>query len=78
MKGRLVEDVQNSPYLIRKGCDRFGENAGVAVLKALNSVGLFGSLRPMETDILAAAMISLSKGNLSGAHILRSKDIMRI
>lgn len=78
MKGRLVEDVQNSPYLIRKGCDRFGENAGVAVLKALDSVGLFGSLRPMETDNLAAAMISLSKGNLSGAYIFRSQDIMRI
>ena len=88
MKGRLDEDVQNlgyprlfilrPPSLIRKESDRFGEKAGVATLKVLNAAGLLGSLRPMETDILAAAMISLSKGNLSGTHVINSQDIKRI
>lgn len=63
--------------LIRKGSDRFGEKAGVAVLKALNAIGLLRSLAPMPTDAVAAAMIRLAKSGRQGAAIITGQDILK-
>ena len=63
--------------LIRKGSDRFGEKAGVAVLKALNAIGLMRSLAPMPTEAVAAAMIRLAKSGRQGAAIITGQDILK-
>ena len=86
MKGRLDEDVQRlcfprlyilrPPSLVRKGTDRFGEKAGVAVLKALNAIGLFRSWKPMPTEDVAAAMVRLAKNGQEGTRIITSQDIL--
>lgn len=63
--------------LIRKGSDRFGEKAGVAVLKALNAIGLLRSLAPMPTEAVAAAMIRLAQSGRQGAEIITGQDILK-
>ncbi|MBR1782745.1 MAG: NAD(P)H-binding protein [Bacteroidales bacterium] len=86
MKGQLDEDVQKlgfpsvfilrPPSLIRKGSDRFGEKAGVTILKGLNAIGLMRSWKPMPTEDVAAAMIRLAKADMSGNHIIDSQEIL--
>ena len=71
MKGELEEAVKRlgfpgcfilqPPSLIRKGSDRFGEKAGVVILKFLNSIGLMRSWKPIPTEDVAAEMIRLAK-----------------
>ena len=88
MKGRLDEDVQKlcfpgcfilrPPSLIRKGSDRFGEKAGVAVLKCFNAIGLMRSWKPMPTEEVAAAMIRLAKSGKAGTLIIDSQDILKV
>ena len=63
--------------LIRKGSDRFGEKAGVAVLKALNAIGLLRSLAPMPTEAVAAAMIRLAQSGRQGAEVITAQDILK-
>ena len=85
MKGRLDEDVAKlgfpgcfilrPPSLIRKGSDRFGEKAGVVVLKALNAIGLMRSWTPMPTEDVAAAMVRLAKSGKTGHDIITSQEI---
>ena len=87
MKGTLDDAVRELGFpgcyifrptsLIRKGSDRFGEKAGVAVLKALNAIGLMRSLAPMPTDAVAAAMIRLAKSGRQGAAIITGQDILK-
>ncbi len=86
MKGQLDEDVAKlgfpgcfilrPPSLIRKGSDRFGEKAGVAILKGLNAIGLLRSWKPMPTEEVAAAMIRLAKSESQGLHIFESQEIL--
>ena len=86
MKGQLDEDVAKlgfpgcfilrPPSLIRKGSDRFGEKAGVAVLKGLNALGLMRSWKPMPTEEVAAAMIRLAESVSDGLHIFTSQEIL--
>ena len=86
MKGELEEAVKGlgfpgcfilqPPSLIRKGSDRFGEKAGVAVLKAFNALGLMRSYRPMPTEAVAAAMVRLAKSGREGTGIIVSQDIL--
>ena len=88
MKGQLDEDVQKlcfpgcfilrPPSLIRKGSDRFGEKAGVAVLKCFNAIGLMRSWKPMPTEEVAAAMIRLAKSGKDGTLIIDSRDILKV
>lgn len=88
MKGQLDEDVQKlgfpgcfimrPPSLIRKGSDRFGEKAGVAMLKAFNAIGLMRSWSPMPTEEVAAAMIRLAKSGITGTHIITSQEILSV
>lgn len=85
MKGQLDEDVAKlgfpgcfilrPPSLIRKGSDRFGEKAGVVVLKALNAIGLMRSWTPMPTEDVAAAMVRLAKSGKTGHDIITSQEI---
>ena len=85
MKGQLDEDVAKlgfpgcfilrPPSLIRKGSDRFGEKAGVVVLKALNAIGLMRSWTPMPTEDVAAAMVRLAKSGKTGHSIITSQEI---
>ena len=80
MKGELDEAVKQlgfpacyilqPPSLIRKGSDRFGEKVGVAVLKAFNAIGLLRAYRPLPTEDLADAMISLAKSGEEGVRIV--------
>lgn len=88
MKGRLDEEVTKlgfpgcfilrPPSLVRKDSDRFGEKVSVAVLKGLNRIGLLRSLRPMDTEELAAAMVALAKEGGEGTRIIESQDILDI
>ena len=86
MKGALEDAVKGlgfpgcfilqPPSLVRKGSDRFGEKAGVAVLKALNAIGLMRSWKPMPTEEVAAAMIRLAKSDRTGVNIIASQNIL--
>ena len=86
MKGQLDEDVAKlgfpgcfilrPPSLIRKDSDRFGEKAGVAVLKGLNAIGLMRSWKPMPTEEVAAAMIRLAESVSTGLHIFAYQEIL--
>ena len=88
MKGRLDEDVARlgfpgcfilrPPSLIRKGSDRFGEKAGVAILKGLNAIGLMRSWKPMPTEAVAAAMLRLALSDKTGLHIIDSQEILSV
>ncbi len=88
MKGQLDEDVAKlgfpgcfilrPPSLIRKGSDRFGEKAGVAILKGLNAIGLMRSWKPMPTEDVAAAMIRLAETGQPGTHIIDSQEILSV
>lgn len=85
MKGALEEAVTGlgfpacfilrPPSLIRKDSDRFGEKAGVAVLQALNRIGLLRSLRPLDTADLAAVMIRYAKDGGAGTKIVEAQEI---
>ncbi len=87
MKGALDEAVQalgfegcfilRPPSLIRKGSDRFGEKAGVAILRACNAIGLLRGLTPMPTEAVASAMIRLAKSGRKGVEIIHSQDILK-
>ena len=88
MKGALEDAVKElgfpgcfilrPPSLIRKGSDRFGEKAGVAVLKCFNAIGLMRSWKPMPTEEVAAAMIRLAKSGKAGTLIIDSRDILKV
>lgn len=88
MKGALDEAVKKLGYescfilrptsLIRKDSDRFGEKAGVVILRALNAIGLLRSLAPMPTEAVAAAMISLAKSGRKGVEIISSQDVLKV
>ncbi len=87
MKGELEEAVKalgfpgcfilQPPSLIRKGSDRFGEKAGVVILKALNAIGIMRAWKPMPTEEVAAAMIRLAKSGKRETATVVSQDILK-
>ena len=87
MKGELEEAVKHlgfpacfilqPPSLIRKGSDRFGEKAGVVMLKALTAIGLMRSWTPMPTEEVAAAMVRLSKSGRRTTETIVAQDILK-
>lgn len=87
MKGELDDAVQRlgfarlfifrPPLLVREGM-RMGERVGIAVLGALNALGLFRSYRPMPTAQLASAMIKQALSADSGTHVLKRADIWHL
>ena len=88
MKGELEEAVKHlgfpacfilqPPSLIRKGSDRFGEKAGVVMLKALNAIGLMRSWTPMPTEEVAAAMVRLAKSGRRETQTVVAQDILQV
>lgn len=88
MKGALDDAVQElgfegcfilrPPSLIRKGSDRFGEKAGVAILNVFNAIGLLRRFTPMPTEAVAASMIRLAKSGREGVEIIDSQDILKV
>ena len=87
MKGELEEAVKKlgfpacfilqPPSLVRKGSDRFGEKAGVVMLKALNAIGLMRSWTPMPTEEVAAAMVRLAKSGRRATETVVAQDILK-
>jgi uncharacterized protein YbjT (DUF2867 family) len=85
MKGELEEDVRKlgfprliifrPPSLIRRESDRTMERVGVRVLRFLNRLGLFRSMQPMPTDLLAEAMLHAAGSSGKGEHYLEPQDI---
>ena len=85
MKGELEEDVRKlgfprliifrPPSLIRRESDRTMERVGVRVLRFLNRLGLFRSMQPMPTDLLAKAMLHAAKSSGNSEHLLEPLDI---
>ena len=88
MKGELEEVVKKlgfpacfilqPPSLVRKGSDRFGEKAGVVMLKALNAIGLMRSWTPMPTEEVAAAMIRLAKSGRRESKTVTAQAILNV
>lgn len=86
MKGRLEEAIKalgfqrfvilQPPILVRKGSDRSGENIGVNVIRFLNKLGLLRSQKPMPTEILADAMLRLSKSPKEGIFTFKGQEII--
>ena len=87
MKGELEEAVKKlgfpacyilqPPSLVRKGSDRFGEKAGVVILKALNAIGLMRSWTPMPTEEIAAAMVRLAKAGAQETQTVTAQAILK-
>lgn len=76
MKGELEEQVKGLHFnkitifqpgmLERKSSDRGGEVLGGKIIKFVNKFGLFESMKPLPTDVLAQAMINSSKIKSNG------------
>ena len=87
MKGELEEAVKKlgfpacfilqPPSLVRKGSNRFGEKAGVVMLRAFNAIGLMRAYKPMPTEEVAAAMVRLAKSSRPGTETIVSQDILK-
>lgn len=88
MKGALEDAVRDlgfegcfilrPPSLIRKGSDRFGEKAGVGILRAFNALGMMRGLTPMPTEAVASAMVRLAASGRKGTEIISSQDILKV
>lgn len=88
MKGKLESAVKNlafekllifnPPVLIRKGSDRPGETMAVKFISFFNRMGLLRSSRPLETGILAQAMINASKKQKNGIATYEGEAIRRV
>ena len=88
MKGELEEAVKKlgfpacfilqPPSLVRKGSDRFGEKAGVVMLRAINAIGLMRAWTPMPTEEVAAAMVRLAKSGRRTTETVVAQDILKV
>jgi uncharacterized protein YbjT (DUF2867 family) len=88
MKGQLEEEVKalnferldifNPPLLIRKNTDRGGERTAKIILGIFNSLGLFRSQKPLPTEELAKAMITVAKKKSPGIFKYRNKQIREL
>ena len=70
--------ILQPPSLVRKGSDRFGEKAGVVMLKALNAIGLMRSWTPMPTEEVAAAMVRLAKSGRRATETIAAQAILKV
>ena len=69
--------ILQPPSLVRKGSDRFGEKAGVVMLRAFNAIGLMRSWTPMPTEEVAAAMVRLAKSGRRAMETVVAQDILK-
>jgi len=87
MKGKLEEAVKalsftkliifNPPILIREDSERKMEIIGVKVIKFFNKIGLLRSQKPMETKLLAKAMIKAVQVLYNGQHSIEGQNILK-
>lgn len=87
MKGQLEEVVKalkfpkltifNPPVLIRKNSDRSSEVVGLKTIQFFNKIGFFYSQRPLQTEILAQAMINSAKTKENGIYSLKGEEIWK-
>ncbi len=85
IKGQLEEEVRalhfpkliifNPPALERKHSDRKLEVMATKALYFFNSLGLFKSVRPLPTGLLAMAMLNAVKTLENGEHAIINQDI---
>lgn len=85
MKGKLEVAVKalgfpsvsifKPPTLIRKGTERGAEVTTVKVISFLNKLGLLVWQKPMPTEVLAQAMINVSKTASPGVAVYESREI---
>jgi uncharacterized protein YbjT (DUF2867 family) len=85
MKGQLEEAVTalcfpclaifNPPILVRKESDRTGEVVAIKVFRFFNKLGMLRSQAPLQTDILAKAMLLIAKKQLPGITIIDNQKI---
>ncbi|MFD4704696.1 NAD(P)H-binding protein [Gottfriedia sp. NPDC058432] len=85
MKGQLENAIKslgfpkltifNPPLLIRKNTDRTMEVVSFKAIQFFNKIGIFRSLKPLATDILAQAMINSAKTKENGIFTLNGKKI---
>ncbi len=76
MKGELEQEVKNLHFnkmtifqpgmLERKDSERKAEVLGGKIIKFANKLGVFGSQKPLPTDVLAQAMVNSSKIKSNG------------
>lgn len=88
MKGKLEEAVKklsftkliilNPPILVRKGSERTMEVLGVQVIRFFNRLGLFKSQKPMDTTLLAKAMLASVQTLRPGQHGIEGQDILEL
>lgn len=87
MKGRLELAVKElnfprlvifrPPILIRKSTDRTVEVIGIKILKFFNKLGMFKIQTPLPTELLAEAMVNISKTKTNGFSKLRRVKILQ-
>ncbi len=85
MKGELEEAVKNLHFtkltifkpgmLERKNTERSGEVLGGKIIRFANHLGLFKSQKPLDTSILAKAMITSSKIKSNGFSEIQLNNI---
>jgi len=87
MKGQLEEAVKalgfqkvsifNPPVLIRKNSDRTMEVVGLKAIQFFNKIGIFRSQKPLQTEILAQAMMNSAKTKENGIFTLEGNAIWK-
>lgn len=85
IKGQLEDEVKalqfpkliilSPPALERKHSDRKLEVMATKALYFFNSLGLFKSIRPLPTDLLARAMMNAVKSLGNGEYVIQGQDI---
>jgi uncharacterized protein YbjT (DUF2867 family) len=88
IKGQLEDDVRtlgfakliifNPPSLIRKNSDRKMEVIFINILRFFNAIGMFNSIKPLETALLAKAMIYATKSLDEGAYAFTGPEIRKM
>jgi len=89
MKGTLEQEVKKLPfssiYLLQPGPleghraeERMGEKYGIKLMKSFNAVGLFKKYRPIQSKIVATAMINASLAATPGIHVYALNEIFSL
>ncbi len=89
MKAELERDIEALSFqqivFIRPGAlagprseNRTGEKFGVAVLRLVNSLGLFRKYRPIHADVVARAMINTTLTDTKGVKIFELERVFEL
>jgi uncharacterized protein YbjT (DUF2867 family) len=88
IKGQLEDEVRtlgftkliifNPPSLVRKNSDRKMEVIFIKIIRFFNAFGFFNSIKPLETALLAKAMIYATKSLDDGAYAFTGPEIIML